>query len=457
MPSITKRGKSFLIRVYAGYTPDGQQIVKTKTWRPPADLPESKAVKEAQRQAALFDEQIRNHISINKNIKFSEFAKLWIDCYASVNLKAKTLIRYQGLLKRIDAAIGGITLANLTPQHFVAFYAELSRSIPDNVSYTCIIDLKALLHQRRITQTALAKSSSVSVAVLYNITHGKNCSCQSAEAISKSLGIALKDLFVPSKSNPNLSTTTIRHYHRLITDILNTAVKWGYIQQNPAEYVSPPKVRKKEAKYLDQEQSRRLIQLLDKAPTVYRQAILLLLLTGMRRAELLGLEWQDINWKNQYIHIVRTSHYLPDRGIYSDTPKTEGSNRIIMIAGETMSVLRAQQEYQSKQLKVVSERVITNEDGSPMNPDRLTRWFSHFIRETDLPKVTLHSLRHTYATLLIENGTPITDVAAQLGHSSVSTTADIYAHSIRAYRIKAANKLGNMFSDLIIGDNASNQ
>lgn len=93
-----------------------------------------------------------------------------------------------------------------------------------------------------------------------------------------------------------------------------------------------------------------------------------------------------------------------------------------------------------------SDRLFTSSDGSPIHPDTLTSWFSDFIKRHSLPKVTLHGLRHTNATLLIAAGTNIRTVSGRLGHSQASTTANIYAHAIQSADVKAAETLGNILS-----------
>lgn len=147
--------------------------------------------------------------------------------------------------------------------------------------------------------------------------------------------------------------------------------------------------------------------------------------------------------------------YLPSRGIFTETPKTKSSKRLVIISDQVLDILRGQLLWQHLQAKRLpdrwmdSGRVITSEDGSPMHPDRLTRWFGKFIRRTDLPQIHVHSLRHTYATLCIANGVPITAVAAQLGHANVAITATIYAHAIRTAQIAAADKVGGLFANVI--------
>lgn len=455
MATIDKRGQSYRIRVYAGYDMYGRRVEKSMTWKPPADWSESRAKKEAQRQAALFEERIKTGQVISSKLKFAEFADQWMCEYAIPNLKPKTTTRYKVLLKRINECFGHITLDKLHPQHLLQFYAMLNNEAPENMPYTCKVDFKTYLKDLGITQVILSNLSGVSVAVLGNINRGKNISYSSAASICDALDKPLNTLFSPANPVKKLSSTTIKHYHRLISDILNDAVKWGYLASNPCSRISCPKGAPAEIAYLNDDQARKLVELLEAAPAIYRNPIRLLLLTGMRRGELLGLEWKDIDWDNKCIHIRRSSHYLPEKGIYTDTPKNESSNRIIIISSQVVSVLQAQMAWQKSQALDGNSnwtncgRIVVSEDGSPMHPDRLTRWFSHFIAGTDLPPIHLHSLRHTYATLCIAKGVPITEVAEQLGHSSVATTARIYAHSIRSARIAAADKVGGLFADLI--------
>lgn len=455
MATIDKRGQTYRIRVYTGYDINGRKIEKSMTWKPPADWSETRSYKEAQRQAALFEERIKNGEIIGSKLKFADFAEQWIVEYAVPNLKPKTVTRYKGLLKRINQSFGHIPLDKLHPQHLLQFYASLNEEAPANIPYSCKVPFKAYLKDTGLTQAALSSRSGVSVAVLGNINRGKNISYHSAVNICRALGTPLTTLFTPANPIKKLSSTTIKHYHRLISDILGDAVRWGYLSSNPCDKISCPRGNPAEIEYLNDEQARILFQLLDSAPEIYRHAVRLLLLTGMRRGELLGLEWKDIDWKNQCIHIRRTSHYLPEKGIYTDTPKNQSSNRIIIVSQQVLSILANQRDWQKTQSLTTDQdwhncgRVIVSENGAPMHPDRLTRWFSHFIAGTDLPPIHLHCLRHTYATLCISKGIPLTEVAEQLGHSSVATTANIYAHSIKSARIAAANKLGGLFADLI--------
>lgn len=188
---------------------------------------------------------------------------------------------------------------------------------------------------------------------------------------------------------------------------------------------------------------------------MYRRAILILLLTGMRRGELLGLEEKDIDWQNHIIRIERTSQYLSGRGVYTDDTKNATSHRQIHISPEAVKILEEQLQWQryrtekSGNLWPGNGRIFTSENGDPLRPDRLSSWFRKFIRRSELPQINIHSLRHTYATLCIAKGVPLTAVAEQLGHANVATTATIYAHAIKSAQIAGANKISSIVKDLL--------
>ncbi len=455
MATIKKRGNSYLFRVYAGYDTDGKQIERTKTWKPPEDWNERRAEKEAQRQATLFEERVRTGGLGNGKMKFADFAEFWLKKYAEPNLKPKTVTRYKGLLKRINQELGYFSLSKIQPGNLLEFYENLSDEIPETVAYRCIVDMKYLLKSKETTQAECAKKSGISVSTMGNVCRGKNVSIKTARDVSRVLDFPVASLFAPDKPQKKLAPYTVRHYHRLLSDILGDAVKWQYIPYNPCSRIEPPKAERADIVYLDDVQARELMVLLQKEPGIYRRAVSLLLLTGLRRGELLGLEWQDISFSNKTLYIARTSQYLPSRGVFTDTPKTKSSKRLVVVSEQVLDILKEQLMWQKCQSKnpsckwINSGRVITSENGSPLPPDRLTHWFGKFIKRTNLPPIHIHSLRHTYATLCIANGVPITAVAAQLGHANVATTSTIYAHAIKSAQIAAADKIGGLFANLV--------
>lgn len=455
MATITKRGKSYLLRVYAGYDSRGKQIEKSKTWLPPIEMTEKQAEKEAHHQAALFEESIRNGDTANGKVKFSIFSEMWFTQYAEKQLRPRTVAGYRDILKQINAAIGHLPLEKIKPTHLLDFYSSLEDAEPRNSSYQCIVDLKSHFKSNGITKAAFSRQQGISLTTLDTAFHRKPISRACAEKICVGLGVDLQSAFVPTTPGRTLSPATVRHYHHLISDILGAAVKWQYIPYNPCERVSPPKSEAPDIAYLDDEQAQHLVELLREEPGHYRRAVLLLLLTGMRRGELMGLEWKDIDWKSKTIIISRSSQYLPKKGVFTDTTKNKTSKRIVYISEQVLDVLREQLLWQQCQANSLgnawggSPRIVTTPAGFAMRPDRLTHWFARFIKKSDLPPIHIHSLRHTYATLCIAKGVPITAVAAQLGHANVATTTAIYAHAIKSAQLAAADKVGGLFANIL--------
>lgn len=147
---------------------------------------------------------------------------------------------------------------------------------------------------------------------------------------------------------------------------------------------------------------------------------------------------------------------MPGIGCYIDTPKSEGSERILKISQTAVLLLLGVQQWQNQQEEELGDawcnpdnRVFTREDGRALFPDSISKWFTAFVKRAGLPPVTVHSLRHTYASLMIADGTPLVNVSHSLGHAQVSTTTNIYAHVIAAAEARAA-EVFDRFSDDVI-------
>ncbi|PKM84570.1 MAG: site-specific integrase [Firmicutes bacterium HGW-Firmicutes-11] len=453
MATVTKRGTSYRIRVSCGYDMTGKQLMRSTTWKPDPCMTEKQIKKELQRQTVLFEEKCRAGLFLDGSVRFADFSDKWFKDYADKQLRAKTISRYQGLMKRILPAIGHIRLDHLQPHHLISFYDNLSENgIRDDVKYRCIVDLKVLLKEKGLTKDKIAEMAIVSKSVINSIYEGKNISFSSAQRLANALEKDIKTLFEVSAATKQLSAQTILHYHRLISSILSTAVQWQVIFSNPCERVKPPRVERKEARYLDEHGAALLLSALIDEPVQYRVIVPLLLNTGMRRGELCGLEWPDIDFDNNLLHIRRTSLYLPDRGVFEDETKNSSSNRSIKVPSATMEMLRSYRAWQNERRLelgdqwIQSKRLFTKWNGEPIHPDTISAWFYHFVIRKGLPDISLHSLRHTNATLQIAAGIPLKTVSNRLGHAQASTTGNIYAHAIKSADAAAAEVLEDILN-----------
>lgn len=376
MPTIQKRGDTYRITVSNGYDAKGKQIRKSMTWDPAPGMTKKQIEKELDRQAVLFEEKVKIGQYMDGNVRFQDFAERWFDDYGKEHLRERTYLRYVELSQRTYSAIGHIRMDKLQPHHLLEFYKQLSEP-------------------------------------------GQN-----------------------KRTGGGLAPKTIKHYHTFISSVMERAVKWGLIADNPCHRVDTPKSDKKQIQYLDDQQALQFMNALENEPLEYQAIFSILLLTGMRRGELLGLEWPDIDLNERVIHIRRTSQYAPGAGIYTDTTKTEQSKRPLSIPAELADLLRRYRvEQGERRLKVGDRwspewaehpRLFTQWDGKPMHPNAPYQELQKLLQRSALPKVSLHSLRHTNATLLIRNGADARTVSGRLGHSQTSTTMNIYAEFLQS-------------------------
>jgi integrase len=452
MASIVKRGNGYRIAVSCGYGTDGRKVVKTMSWTPEPNMTAKQISKEVERQAVLFEESIKTGHFIASNVKFAAFAEQWMNDYAEKQLAPATVDSYRFYLKRTNAAIGNIRLDRLRPNHIIEFYNNLEENgVREDIKYSASIDLAALLKSQKLTRPDFAKITGLSVRTVDCAIHGKNVSRDTAEKVCKALKLKLKEAFKASGKS-TWAGNSISHYHRFISSVLTTAVQRQIIVSNPAERVKPPKIEHNEAVYLDAEQAKHLIELLDSEPVQYRVMITLLLYSGMRRGELCGLEWKDIDFEHSILSVCRSSQYLPSKGIFTKEPKNKSSIRALQLPDVAFNLLRAYKAWQtSERLKigdqwVDTDRLFTKWNGKPIHPDTLTGWFHKFIKKTDFPEIHIHSLRHTNATLLIAEGVNVRLVADMLGHSKPTTTLNIYSHAIKSAQAAASQRVGDILS-----------
>ncbi len=238
------------------------------------------------------------------------------------------------------------------------------------------------------------------------------------------------------KNGGRLSGKTILEVHRLLHTVLEQAMMEGLIPYNPAARVEPPKREKSDPVYYQPEEVSAILSALEEEGEQWRMLVLLLLVSGCRRGEALGLKWEDVSFEYNRIHICRNVLYTKEKGVYVDTPKTENSTRYVTIPADIMAELRKHKAWQSAErmrLGTYYENegyVFTQENGSPLHPCSVTSWMTKFSKRHGLPHLNAHGFRHTMASMLIYNGVDPVTVSHRLGHDQVSTTTNIYSHMI---------------------------
>lgn len=414
---------------------------------------EKSARKRAEAFAATFEKDCREGITLNDRQTFQSYCDYVLELKESRGAKHSTIVRYRELTTRIYPAIGHIKLKDLRADHLNALYTALGKEEGgvESTYATAKTDLAALLKEKSLTRIGLAAAANLPIGRIYDTVKGTRVSVEAAKAISGALGISLEKSFHIEKSARTLSAKTVIEYHRLISTVLNQAEKEGRVPYNVAARATLPKVQKREVNYFQPEQIAAIREALELEPLKWKALVHLLLITGARRGEILGLKWDKVDMEGNRIYICNNILYSADRGIYEDTPKTATSKRSITLPAETMQLLRQYKEWQEEE-KLRLEGyyqeqgfVFSQDNGKPMHPDSVTDWLSKFSKRHGLPHINPHAFRHTMASMLYFHGVDSVSISKRLGHAQVSTTANIYAHVMEKSDQRNADILADVF------------
>lgn len=243
--------------------------------------------------------------------------------------------------------------------------------------------------------------------------------------------------------NQGLSGTTVVQAHRILRKALGDAVKWGLAWRNVTDTVTPPKKSRREMSVLNPQQLKKLLEAKD--GSVIGSVISVAAHTGLRRAELIGLQWQDIDFERATLSVRRTLQLVPRRGYVVTDPKSARGKRVITLGPQLVATLRRHRAAQAEERLSLGtawqdgDWVFTRPDGRPLDPTIVSRQFQKLIRELELPHVRFHDLRHTHATLLLAQNIHPKIVQERLGHSTISITLDTYSHVLPGLQEKAAS------------------
>jgi len=316
-----------------------------------------------------------------------------------------------------------ITLGELLRQ-WIKDYASMNTTDRTQESYTSIVERHLI--------PALGRVSLVDLQAQY---------IQSYYAKKLSEGRA--------DGKGGLSARSVVYHHRILSKVLDYAVKMGLVVRNAAKVVEPPRVARKTMQTLSQEEVTRF---LDAArETDYYVYFATLLYTGLRRGELLALRWRNLDLESGALTVVETAYRLGSGEYRIKEPKTAQGRRTVTLPSSLMElfkVYRADQELLRIQLGIslnLDDFVFIRPDGSPINPNAITLAFRRIIKRAGLKDIRIHDLRHTHATLMLKAGIHPKVVSERLGHANIGITLDIYSHVLPGLQEAAAEKFDRIF------------
>ncbi|MEC0269361.1 site-specific integrase [Paenibacillus anseongense] len=384
MASIQKRGaNSYTLRVELGYDTEGNRVRKLKT------IKGNFGKRELEKELAKFVAEVESgqYISLDK-MTFEYFITEWRTKFVERNLEAKTIVNYlYHVNKRILPHFGKLRMDKIKTMHIVDY-------------------LEKLHDQERI------------------IGKGK------------------------------LSSATIVYNYRVLRSIFSKAVDWKVIKENPIKGVTKPKEKSKEMDVYNDEEVKFVIGALANEKQLFRILILLAITTGLRCGELLGLEWKHIDLEHAFIEVKQSIPMFKDGQPIIKEPKTKNSIRKVSVPQFVIDELRAFQLQCKKDRLKLEEKweggerffVFCNWNGKPFYTKTPSDMWRRFIKKYPQMKyIRFHDLRHTSATLLINQGVHAKIISNRLGHSNIGTTMNVYGHAIESADKAAASKFDSFF------------
>lgn len=331
---------------------------------------EVKSEKEANNKLQEFCTEVRKGMFINTDYTFLEFSKIWLEQYIKPNFSYSALVcDVKYLNNRILPTLGNYKLAEITPMILNDFVIKI----------------------------------------------------KSSETQYK------------TRKNHKVSNNTIQKIYNIVRAILNFAFKMDLIRYNPCSKVqlnlNKEVINSNDIHYYDNNQYHLLLNLLKHEDIHKRTIIETAVKTGLRRSELFGLKWNDIDFNNRTLSVNKTRQIIKNK--MTELPcKTDSSIRTISISPSLVELL---QEYHKM---CDSEYIFEN-----INMDSITAWFRYWQEPHGLPRIKFHDLRHTHATLLLYAGVDVKTISQRLGHSNIGMTMNTYTHVIKELDIKASELL----------------
>lgn len=393
MAYYQKRGRnSYLLTVNTGYDTNGKRIRKTKTIK----IEDESLLKTTKKLRDYLNEELHKfkmeveageYIAPEK-MQLKDFVIDWENKYAIKELSETTLANYLSHLKNhILPALGHMQIDKIMPVHIVNLLDQMKRI---------------------------------------------------------------------EKPDIPLSMRTKQDTYLTVRNIFERAVEWRIIKTNPVRNVKKPRVsneRDIQVNVYDETEVKALFIAVQNEPIHWRIFLSLALAAGLRRSETLGLEWSKVNLDNGTIEITQVI-VKGRKGAIIKGPKSKNSKRLISLPSSVIEELREYHHHWNKEKIQMGEYWIEqehkwlfcNENGTHFYPTTPTTWWRRFTKRVGVRHIRLHDLRHTSATLLINQGVHAKIISERLGHSDISITMNTYGHALQKADQEAANKLDAIFS-----------
>lgn len=456
MASITKRtssrGVSYKITVSMGTDAKGDQIRHYMTWKPEPGMNARQAEKKVKQVAADFERELEYGYRPDNKQTFEEYSQYVIDLKADTGNSRNTKRIKVNYREKLLPYLGHRKITDIRPMEISLALRDLSKpgKSPLKGSATALPGLRETIIAHSGTVARFWHESGISKSTIDTACSGERVSLQTADRITEMIGKPRDSLFSVNQANTSLSAATIRRIYDFLNIVFSQAEKEMIITINPVRHVDPPKFEKPQVNYFQPEQITAILKALEPECIMWKTLVHMLIVTGARRGEIIGLKWEKVDFGRGQILIDNSLQYYRGTGV-EDSPTKTRKSRIVRLPAETMQILRTYRIWQLERRIMLGDQwtespyVFTQEHGGPISPCGVNYWLNKFAKKNGLPHINPHAFRHSAASILIANGVDVVSVSKLLGHSRPSMTMDVYSHQIEEAASRATESIADTF------------
>lgn len=449
--------KSYQIIVkIIGY--NGEAVQKAMTWKPSYKMTDKQLQLALKRVATDFEQKIdAEYAGKQKPIAtdetyFNDFAQYWL----SKIEKTRTASYYVGAsnaFSKIKEIMQSYRLKDLVP----TVLEEIHKKIDDmkKIEYTIVArdNLEETIYKLFRSKKSFVRNSGVSEQTLKDTIHKHTICYETASKIAIALNLDMDVLFYVQKRIVPYKTSYTEGMKQVIRNTLAEAANLGIVKKNYARrlYITTKHPDVEKIKSMTVEDAQKLVRVCADIDIRKRLIITFMILTGVRKGEMCGLDWSDIDFENKTVYIRRQYEAVSKKGLMLKEPKTESSIRQFEIPDMLIDILKEYRDWYDHKREEMGElwqgedNLLVARNGKRLHPTTIRNWLDDVLELAGLPHCSVHSLRHTNISILIASGVSPVTVAGRVGHAKVSTTTDIYADFLGSSDREASEKLNNFF------------
>lgn len=436
-----------------------KDIRKNKTWVAPKGMSEQEAKKVVEDVAYEFEKEVKENLLIgieDSDYTVEQYSKVYVD-YLTKNFSPSYYLGVKAIFEYINSKIGKIKLKNLTPALIQSYFDDVDKSKKIEIVISPKPMFRQILEENGFTYTILRRHLLIQHSTLTKAYHGSNVEFEWAKTLCDRTKLPFDLLFIRQREVEEYAFRTKHQRKIMLRQMLAYAKRQRVIKENYATadfvfYTRNKTIHQIQA--MDEEQAKKFYIALNECYDIrVKTSLLLFLLTGFRRGEVVALNWSDIDFNKQKISINKAAIIAEDGKLLLKEPKTAKSQRTISVPSILMRQLELYRDWQKELIHQLGDLyhdqgfLFTKEDGEIMNPNTFMYWMEKILDKAELPHFTIHSLRHTNITLQILSGVPLVTVAGRAGHSRTSTTSDVYSHYVQSSDNGAARLLEKTFEE----------